>query len=735
MFNFLIPLKEAFILYNCDNLTESYKKVNIDDAMKMLINGINPNNLPQKWYFRIRKEFPSKIYLFKPKTVPFVDLIALVYNQKNIELYREHINFHKKDIIKKCSKRIILKCIQYMVIADDDIFCLIHRFSNIEVENILTKINSESIKNINYLFSESLAEKIFINDFSLCDSLYQHQSFESKFLMDMLYKYGIIPNNDGILSVVSIELILDVLQSIKFHKDILTFLDMLTSEQLKDDRIKKFIITKIKNGEVDQYKTYAIEFLYDKKDELGLYYSFFFKDPLIDFTKYELTKDFLKICCKYIDNYDYNNKMYIINYLIEKNYINLLSTIIDKIPLNILTEELCIKIVCESNIKVKIKDIPIHSSLVMIVCIEMGYEDLVELLDTIDINVLLEKNANLVSDYTFSTDWYNKNNKLIDIFVQKYGFCSHKMNKLMFDYPLNKTSTMYLLNIFSSNNINKYFSYKIQPSLFYLSCTHSESNVNFILKKVSDIKNLIPFKKLPNKNSMFIYDQNKIKSLILYSNIPEIDMTVFKNMSYIEDSTGIKIQINKENDIILKTEEDILNQVFTIAKLTTYGLVYLPYRYFPSWVPIIDIIKGSKYSHPSKIEHGVIFKISPVDFIEYKFLGNYITNIYSLNEPISNFHSIINSFIQILFLYLVVGSTYSSRGTNVFISLLISNFFTGMKINETLTEDISSVCKELNLFKKYICDSGFVIIKKNYLKNTLLFCEKVCIFIILNKQK
>lgn len=162
-----------------------------------------------------------------------------------------------------------------MVIADDDIFCLIHRFSNIEVENILTKINSESIKNINYLFSESLAEKIFINDFSLCDSLYQHQSFESKFLMDMLYKYGIIPNNDGILSAISIELILDVLQSIKFHKDILTFLDMLTFEQLKDDRIKKFIITKIKNGEVDQYKTYAIEFLYDKKDELGLYYSFF----------------------------------------------------------------------------------------------------------------------------------------------------------------------------------------------------------------------------------------------------------------------------------------------------------------------------------------------------------------------------------------------------------------------------------------------------------------------------
>lgn len=137
-------------------------------------------------------------------------MIALVYNQKNIELYREHINFHKKDIIKKCSKRIILKCIQYMVIADDDIFCLIHRFSNIEVENILTKINSESIKNINYLFSESLAEKIFINDFSLCDSLYQHQSFESKFLMDMLYKYGIIPNNDGILSAISIELILDV---------------------------------------------------------------------------------------------------------------------------------------------------------------------------------------------------------------------------------------------------------------------------------------------------------------------------------------------------------------------------------------------------------------------------------------------------------------------------------------------------------------------------------------------
>ncbi|APG58241.1 protein E2 [BeAn 58058 virus] len=55
-----------------------------------------------------------------------------------------------------------------------------------------------------------------------------------------------------------------------------------------------------------------------------------------------------------------------------------------------------------------------------------------------------------------------------------------------------------------------------------------------------------------------------------------------------------------------------------------------------------------------------------------------------------------------------------------------------MKINEPDLDDITVVCNEINKLKPYICDSGFVIIKKNYLKKTLEFCELICSFIILD---
>lgn len=81
---------------------------------------------------------------------------------------------------------------------------------------------------------------------------------------------------------------------------------------------------------------------------------------------------------------------HIVNIILQNNYIDILASIIDYVQ-DVLTEELCIRIVCESTNPVPVTSLPIHSTLVMVMCIQMKYVDIVEFLDEIDIDTLIEK--------------------------------------------------------------------------------------------------------------------------------------------------------------------------------------------------------------------------------------------------------------------------------------------------------------------------------------------------------
>ncbi|AUI80603.1 hypothetical protein [White-tailed deer poxvirus] len=726
-------LREVFLEQNCNTLSEAYKKLRINDAMRLIISGLHPTSLPKKWYSEIVESIPYKLYLFKPKNILYIDLISVIYSQKNIDIYKDHIAFHKNEIIQKCTKDIILKCIQYMIISDDDIRCLRSRFYDNDIDEMLININIESVKQINYIFSDSIVEKVFMQNYKMYDCMYKHQSFTNSFLLDMMYKYGIVPTNEGLLNKdISVDEAIDILSSIRTMKDTMSFMDLLSYEHLTHEKFKTHIINMINMGNIEQYKFYAEEYLVEEKEKLDIYSRIFFDEYDDNFLeRFEhLNKDQLMIICKYIDRYEIFIT-YIINYLIKENHMDLLASIIDKIPEEILTEELCIRIICEANMKVPIKKLPIHSSLVMAMCIEMKYEDIVDLLDEIDIDILSEKNVDLVTDYTFTTNWYNENHKLLDIFVKKYGFCASKMNKLMFEYPLTTSSITYLLDLMENNKGATMFYPKKVCSLFYISCTRNKIN----MKKIPSKNLIIPSKKTiqNDKNSIKLSDPLHIRSTILYSNIPGIDLSFLEDMCYIKTSNGINIQINTD-DNFLKDEKHILNQVYSIAKCASYGLFYVPYKYFPSWIPIVDILEGRDYQIPQKIEHGAIIKAYPFDFVEYKYLGNYVSNLYLLKEPVSNFHAVINSLIQTLLIYIVIGFKYSDSKEDEYIASLVDTFFTGMKINEILSEDVAAVCKELNLLREYIRDNDFVFVKKNSLNNTLNLCEKLCIAIVLDNN-
>ncbi|APG58242.1 protein E2 [BeAn 58058 virus] len=404
---------------------------------------------------------------------------------------------------------------------------------------------------------------------------------------------------------------------------------MLTDEQLSNEELKNYIIKKINLGEIENYKSYASKYLYNKQENLGIYKNIFF-DEVFDITQYDITKEQLVIICKYLDRYElYIN--YLINYLIKENHFDILASIIDKIPVEILTEELCIRLICESNTKIMIKDIPIHSSLIMVMCIQMGYDDLVDLLDSIELNALIEKNADIITDYVLTTNWYNIEHELLYLFVKKYGFCTEKINKLLFEYPLTLESIRYLLNIIDNYSQSDMI-YSVNKTLFYLTCTVS----NLKIEKIQRISK-ITFSDKEYNNYINISDKTKVRSIILYNNIPGVDKTFFNNIVYKNTNFGICIYKDAINNKVLTSEKSICTEIYNIATLIRYGLIYFPYLYFPSWVPIIDIINGYKYTTPCKIEYGVIYKTTPIDFVEYKSIGKYISNIYYLKKDTFKF--------------------------------------------------------------------------------------------------
>ncbi|QHR82574.1 WV assembly protein [Brazilian porcupinepox virus 1] len=707
------------------NIYKIYKKLKKDDAIRLILSGLHPKRLPKKWYSEIVSFIPNKLYLFKPKDVAFIDLISIIKSNKNLDLYTNHIIFFKNEIIKICDKDIIIKCISYFDIYDDDIRILTYRFQSID--DIIININYTSIPCLNYIFNEDITEKMLMRDYRYYKTLYSNQIYTRDFLLDMLYKYGITPINEGILYNITIEIIIEILSSIRSSDDSVAFLDMLKESQLTDDRLQDYIIKNINMGEIEKYKTYASEYLYCKRDQLGVYENIFFNEYL-DIKRYKITKEQIKNVCMYIDNY-YLDMLYIVDYIIKKEYFDILASILDKIPKEILSEEICIRVICESGKKVQLKYLPIHSSLIMVLCIQMKYDDIVELLDTIELDTLIEKDVDIITDYVLETDWYNKDNRLLDLFVKKYGFCVYKLNKLLFEYPLDKKSTKYLLNIINNNNYSKLF-YNISSTLFYLVSTSDKLKI----EKIDNISNIIFSSK--KVNGLIISNRYKVRSIILYSNIPYIDKSYFNNITYFKSISGISVIINKDIiNKILVSEYEILTELYNIGILARYGLFYIPYKYFPSWIPIKNIINGEKYTLPSKIEHGVILKTYPTDFIEYKSLGRYISNIYYLEEHITNFQGAINSIIQTLLLYIAIGSKYSTSETKDFIISLVNSFLKGMKINEIIYDDITNVCTEINTFKQYIRDGGFVIIKKKYLNKTLEFCENICSRIILYNNK
>nr|CAB5514023.1 CPXV068 protein [Cowpox virus] len=725
-------IRRAFLDNECHTITKAFGYLHEDKAIALIKVGFHPTYLPKVLYNNVVEFVPEKLYLFKPRTVAPLDLISTITKLKNVDKFATHINYHKNSILITGDKSLIVKCMPYMIISDDDIRFIREQFVGTNsIEYILSFINKESVYRMSYQFSENEIVTIINRDHFMYEPIYEHQVLDSDFLKTMLDRYGIVPINYGIIDELCPEAIIEILMAVVRPRDAIRFLDIVNNNQLTENSVKNYIINDIRRGKIDYYIPYAEDFLEDRTEDLGIYANIFFEDA-IDITKLEITKTELEHISKYM-NYYTTYIDHIVNIILQNNYIDILASIIDYVQ-DVLTEELCIRIVCESTNPVPVTSLPIHSTLVMVMCIQMKYDDIVEFLDEIDIDTLIEKGADPITEYTFTTRWYNKHNDLITLYIKKYGFCPMMMKRLMFEYPLTKEASDHLLKTMDENRGAIMFFPRTICTLPYLLCCNykliqkpipfKEENRNIVYKKNNRV---LCFDSL--ENSAF-------KSLIKIDSIPGLKTYNMKDITYEKSNNIICVRFIPQESIH-NEERRIKLQLFDIARLASYGLYYIPSRYLSSWTPVVNMIEGREYTNPQKIECLVILDLFSEEFIEYQNLGNAVSNKYELEYTISNYQAAINCLMSTLLIYLVLGSIRSISRTEDFVLSILTIFYKGLKINELLSEPVSGVCIELDKIKDRVSsgDSSFIFLKKNELSKTLSLCEKVCVETILDNNQ
>ncbi len=735
----VIAIRDAFNNEQCDSLTNAFKILSANQAMRYISMGLHPKRVPRKFYTNVINFEPTKLYLFKPQHVVFSDLLPILEYQKELKKYSSHIEYYKREILQTCSLRTLSKCIKFMIISDDDIRYLLDRFSESETMSLISSITPISVGHISYLFNEEMTEDIILRDREMAYALYEHQNYEPNFLRHMLYTHGIIPTNEGIKETLTIDEVIKILSISQKATDSIDILDMLPEDLLKNEDLQSFILDSIINcKKIEHYVAYAREFLAHRREDLGLLAGIFF-DEEVNWSDYsdDVSREQLEIVCRYIDRYGSIIEE-ISNYLIKNNYFDLMASIIDEVPLDVLTEEICIRIVCESPTHVSVRSLPVRSPLVIRMCIQMKYEDVVDFLDDVDLHFLLSKNAELITDYILRTNWLNHNYELISLYVKKYGFCPKRMSKLMFDYPLSSGATDHLLRLMVENSGAVMFFPNTACSLSYLVCTTNKLR----RKKISPSTVSILSKKSVNSYEKIIFESihsPEFKTFIQLYTIQGLKTCGIGELSKTEYSgNGICVQYKRNNSINLSEESRLCMQLMDICRLTLHGLFFVPSRYFSGWFPIIDALNGNEIRKPTKIDVDYIPKLSPGEFITYDDLGTYSTREYGLEEQVSNYHAAINSVFSTLILYLVVGSVRHVEEDKIFVyvNMIVESFFKGMKINEVLFDSPIRICNELISLRSTLKSSvGSLRIKEGTLDDTISLCTNACIALILDNNQ
>nr|WIK87447.1 hypothetical protein TDPV-149 [Oriental turtle dovepox virus] len=711
----LIELYESNDYVSCDykhsQLQKAFSKLPITEVVMLVKSGFFPSKLSKKFYKPIATFCVDKIYLFKPEYVSLKDLFTVIYTFDDLSKYKEIIRYYYYEVSVSNSYQVYKKC-----------------------KNILGYTDDYDNEIIQELSEDDLVEKM-VNFPGFRKLVYKKKILSIRILKEMYYKHKVLPINKGITPIREEDICFftDVLYDAHDDDDVLYLLLEINEQILDSDEVKETIIKKICKGEnIEVFRYYVSHYLIDQA-KLGLYYNIFFSERDI-ISDYGLTDESLKIICKYIDRYSRSIPS-IIKLLLDNSNYTLLASVVDYIPEERLSENLYMNIVRHSNEtkpKIKIFKPEFLSECLMVMCYLRGYDDIVDFLIALDVEAIIRNRINPFNDYTFTTDWFNKNTELVRLYISFYFLDPVMMRKLLFEYPLCETSTTVAIEELkkhrSSINNNYNIDYREEFKIVDLPRSFN-----------IPISEVVPTKEY-NSNISFISDKSykfKITSQLLKYNI--LQSIKVENLCYSYNNNLHFFYFNtiKPNCIVDSTSR-LIYQIGDLGRLARHGFLSFTDNYFGKWIPLLNyskILDHYQYNGPTCVRSWQIGKLDLKAFVKYKDLPEFFLTKYNIDFLLEKEVLLYYCIYSYLLLYILVGSVTYVEQENIyyFITNIINSFIQGLGIRNSIDLLSEEVIKEIIIIKK-LPESKRKLSSIRPV-SLLNLCKRVCAFISRDGKK
>ncbi|ALA62446.1 hypothetical protein [Turkeypox virus] len=709
----MLSIKNLIRIYessnNNDSMQEIMNKLPINELIKLVKLGFYPQKLNKNIYRYVSTYCYDKIFLFKPKYINFNDLLYVMYKLDNLSMYKQLIEYYKHPILCTNNSIVTNKC-----------------------RNILhlhcTENNDNSIEEI------TEQEMIRMSKFpDIQKSVYNSKVLSIKILKEMYYNYGILPINRGIYFMTedNLEFFSDVLLHANSNNDILYLVLNVNDSILDTDKVKETIIKKIHKGNnLKVLKYYVTKYSVDDT-KLGIYYNIFFYERDI-VSEYGLNDVILKNICDNMERYTKSARI-IANLLINNSNYELLSSIIRYIPKDMIDENMYMNMIRYSdNIKPRVKDFlpELLSECLLVMCYLRGYEDVIDFLKKLDVKTMIRNKINPFTQYSFTTDWFNKDSELLRLYIRFYFMDPIMLRKLIFEYPLMPDSLnnviMFLKEEYGSIDHGYAIDY---DNIFYIIRLPRRFDISITEEDIDSFNNVIEFK----SNNSYEF---KITSQILKHNI--LKTIKVENLCYSHRDGRHNLCFNN-NYHVDDDDARLINQISDLCVLVRHGFLCFMHENLGEWYPSINasnLLSSYQYTGPKYILSWDIQDIELKSFMRYDDIDVLFSkkyNIYPLLDKETILYSCIYSY---LFVYIVIGSvSYIEQENNIyyFITNIINSFLTGLGINNTTVHISKHVIEEIKNIRAIDENKRRLISTKP--THLVDLCKRICVIISKHGKK
>ncbi|ATI20975.1 IEV morphogenesis [Western grey kangaroopox virus] len=713
-------------------LQEAFCKLSKNDCIRLVLRGLHPSTLNGRWYRAVVDLRPDKVVLFEPRHVDFQDLVVALSIFENISAFEAYVRYFQGAILRSGDATLIRKCLRYMNVNIMDLFA-VDLFSEEDAEHVYDNLRIDGE-------AERDAASALIHGSDSRDFLYGRHEFNPDFLTSMFYLHGVIPVNCGIHAISDTKFFIDVLSATRIERETFFILSHASLTVREDTALQDFVIYLISRGyNLRSYSWYAKRHLKHREEDMGIYANVFFDSrlKLCDFT---MTDEVLNVACEFVDRY-LDSIEYLVSALLASGRYDLLATILKHVPERFCTEDFYINLIREASSRPRVADFRVHSECLLLMCHMRKYPDVVDFAAGLPVSVFARHGINPFTDYCFSTNWFNVSEELLYLFVRFYGYDGNMMRKLLFEYPITESATVYVLTIMETNPGMSLFDPRHMCTMGYL--LHTTYRLNF--KPLETMIRLEKTRVCPDKisdvfESVHCYAFGVAAQV--YSYVPLESYPVNK-LTYAEDDGLALLQYAALGDTPDSETERLIAQMGDLGKLAHHGLFCFMDRYLGGWTPLEPLLRNADPTdvQPHEILLSSVGPLEVVEFVRYEDLAQKFADRYRTERLPSSYHVAYSCLFSYLMVYLLVGTANcldSEHQAPDFVRVLINSLLKGLKVNDKISNISTELQQEIKNLRESVntgCESGSGFRISVSLSHVVSLCRSVCVSIVLHNNQ